>query len=115
MVRRRAGVPDIDYIYPSVISDKQLATFLIRRERQVEFAFENIRWFDTNRWKISTETNNKEAYGMNVNITNLNNMRNEYYIRTPFESRVFKENQYLQPIPQTSIVKNIKLVQNPGW
>lgn len=115
MIRRRAGVPEIETVYPSVTTDKNLAVFLIRRERQVEFAFENIRWFDANRWKIATETNNKEAYGMNVNITSLNRMREEYYIRTAFESRVFKENQYLQPIPQTSIVKNPKLIQNPGW
>ena len=77
MIRRRAGVPNIETVYPTVGSDKDLATFLIRRERQVEFAFENLRWFDANRWKISTETNNKEAYGMNVNVTSNNNMRDE--------------------------------------
>ncbi|MDL2245105.1 RagB/SusD family nutrient uptake outer membrane protein [Parabacteroides sp. OttesenSCG-928-J18] len=115
MVRKRAGVPDIDVVYPSVASDKELATFLIRRERQVEFAFENVRWFDANRWKISTKTNHGKAYGMNINISSLNSMRDEYYVRTAFETRVFKEAQYLQPIPQSSIVKNPKLVQNPGW
>lgn len=114
-VRKRAGVPDIESIYPTVASDKALATFLIRRERQVEFAFENIRWFDCNRWKISTETNDGPAYGMNVNVTSAATMRQEYYKRTPFETRVFKENQYLQPIPQSSLVKNLLLVQNPGW
>ena len=92
-----------------------MATFLIRRERQVEFAFENIRWFDCNRWKISTETNHGDVYGMNVNVSSMNNMRAEYYKRTVFEQRVFLEKQYLQPIPQYSITKNPKLVQNPGW
>ena len=115
MVRKRAGVPDIETIYPTVTSDKELATFLIRRERQVEFAFENVRWFDANRWMISTETNNGPAYGMNVNISSLNNMRAEYYQRTVFETRVFEEKQYLQPIPQSSMIKNLKLKQNPGW
>lgn len=114
-VRNRAGVPDIETIYPNVVSDKELATFLIRRERQVEFAFENIRWFDANRWKIATETNDGNAYGMNVNVTSNSKMREEFYVRTVFETRVFKERQYLQPIPQSSIVKNPDLVQNPGW
>lgn len=32
-----------------------------------------------------------------------------------FETRVFLERQYLQPIPQTAIMKNPDLKQNPGW
>jgi hypothetical protein len=114
-VRARAGMPDIEAIYPAVTTDRELATFLIRRERQVEFAFENMRWFDANRWKIATQTNHGNAYGMNVNISAASAMRAEFYTRTPFEARVFKEGQYLQPIPQSTIVKNPRLVQNPGW
>ncbi|MDD3063310.1 MAG: RagB/SusD family nutrient uptake outer membrane protein [Massilibacteroides sp.] len=114
-VRNRGGMPNIESVYPTVTSDIELATFLIRRERQVEFAFENVRWFDANRWKISTETNHGKVYGMNVNISSLSAMRDEYYVRTAFETRIFKEAQYLQPIPQSSIVKNPKLIQNPGW
>ena len=64
---------------------------------------------------ISTETNHGNTYGMNVNISSLNNMRAEYYKRTVFETRVFLEKQYLQPIPQSSMTKNLKLKQNPGW
>ncbi|MDR0766496.1 MAG: RagB/SusD family nutrient uptake outer membrane protein [Odoribacteraceae bacterium] len=114
-VRARSGVPDIQSVYPAVTTDKTLATFLIRRERQVEFAFENIRWFDANRWKIATETNHGKMYGMNVNISSPGAARAEFYSRVPFETRVFKEAQYLQPIPQSTIVKNPKLAQNPGW
>lgn len=115
MVRRRGGVPDIETVYPTVTSDRELATFLLRRERQVEFAFEGVRYFDANRWKIAAETNNGNAYGMNVNISSQNVLRTEFYKRTPFETRVFKERNYLQPIPQNSITKNLKLKQNPGW
>ena len=64
---------------------------------------------------LSTETNHDNTYGMNVNISSLNNMRAEYYKRTVFETRVFLEKQYLQPIPQSSMTKNLKLKQNPGW
>ena len=52
---------------------------------------------------------------MNVNISSQNVLRTEFYKRTPFETRVFKERNYLQPIPQNSITKNLKLKQNPGW
>ena len=109
------GVPDIETVYPDVKSDQNLARDLIHRERQVEFAFENIRWFDANRWKIATETNHGKTYGMNVNISSKNALRSEYYQRTAFETRVFLERQYLQPIPQTAIMKNPDLKQNPGW
>jgi hypothetical protein len=83
----------------------------------VEFAFENLRWFDANRWKIATSSNHGKTYGMNVNVTSssLSVWRDEFYQRTAFETRVFLERQYLQPIPQTSIMKNPVLVQNPGW
>ena len=114
-VRNRGGVPDIETVYPDVKSDQNLARDLIHRERQVEFAFENIRWFDANRWKIATETNHGKTYGMNVNISSKNALRSEYYQRTAFETRVFLERQYLQPIQQTAIMKNPDLKQNPGW
>ena len=114
-VRNRGGVPDIETVYPDVKSDQNLARDLIHRERQVEFAFENIRWFDANRWKIATETNHGKTYGMNVNISSKNALRSEYYQRTAFETRVFLERQYLQPIPLTAIMKNPDLKQNPGW
>ena len=112
-VRNRGGVPDIETVYPDVKSDQNLARDLIHRERQVEFAVENIRWFDANRWKIATETNHGKTYGMNVNISSKNALRSEYYQRTAFETRVFLERQYLQPIPQTAIINNLYL--SPCW
>jgi hypothetical protein len=117
IVRNRGGVPNIESVYPDVLTNQSVARDLIRRERQVEFAFENIRWFDANRWKIATTTNHGRTYGMNVNVTStaLAVWRNEFYQRTAFETRVFLERQYLQPIPQNSIMKNSDLVQNPGW
>lgn len=114
-VRNRAGVPDIEKVYPDVKTNQEVARDLIHRERQVEFAFENIRWFDANRWKIATQTNHGKMYAMNVNISSKNALRTEYYQRTVFETRVFLERQYLQPIPQSSIMKNPDIVQNPGW
>lgn len=88
-VRNRGGVPDIETVYPDVKSDQNLARDLIHRERQVEFAFENIRWFDANRWKIATETNHGKTYGMNVNISSKNALRSEYYQRTGFRNPCF--------------------------
>jgi hypothetical protein len=116
-VRSRAGMPNIESVYPEVTTVQTKARDLIHRERQVEFAFENLRWFDANRWKIAANTNHGKTYGMNVNVTSASPSvwRGEFYQRTAFETRVFLERQYLQPIPQTAIMKNPVLIQNPGW
>ena len=115
-VRTRGGVPAIESVYPEIWTDQDLARDLIHRERQVEFAFENMRWFDANRWKVATQTNNGKVYGMNVATSAKGNTwRAEFYQRTAFETRVFMERNYLQPIPYSAIMKNPDLVQNPGW
>ncbi|MCD8261608.1 MAG: RagB/SusD family nutrient uptake outer membrane protein [Bacteroides sp.] len=83
---------------------------LIRAERRVELAFENHRYFDCKRWKISTQTDGGDFWGMNVDAG-----RPEFYQRTVFETRVFEPQHYLWPIPQDEMYKNSMLVQNPGW
>lgn len=113
LIRDRAGVPEYG-IGPEQIhlkSDSQDAIReLIHRERRIELAFENHRYFDTKRWLIA-ENANIHMYGMNVDGTT----RDEFNRRKEFETRVFDSKYYLWPIPQDEIYKNKKLVQNPGW
>lgn len=112
LIRERAGVPQ----YGSgtnalpVPGTQSLVREAIRHERKIELAFENLRYFDTRRWKIAEQTDAGPFYGMNVNA-NLP----DFYKRVVFETRVFRKSFYLFPIPQTEINKNKNLVQNPGW
>ena len=46
MVRKRAGVPDIEKVYPEAVGNQTQMRELIRRERMVELCYENHRYFD---------------------------------------------------------------------
>ena len=110
LIRERAGIPtygSADIPMPSSQDEMRTA---IRRERQVELAFENVRFFDTRRWKIATTTDNGPMLGLNISQD-----LPGFLTPTPFETRVFSQRHYLWPIPYTDVNVNNLLVQNPGW
>ncbi len=112
LVRSRAGVP----LYGSgadaltIPSGQGAMRAAIRQERQVELAFENVRYFDCHRWKIAATTDNGAVYGMNMYKNG-----DEFYQKTIMETRVFQQRDYLWPIPNNEVLKDELLVQNPGW
>ncbi len=111
-IRERAGVP----LYGSGVgqiaapTDQASMRELIRKERRSELAFENVRFFDTRRWKIAETTDNGPIYGLNV-TENLPN----FLTVVPFETRVFTKRHYLFPIPAKDVNSDDLMVQNPGW
>jgi hypothetical protein len=113
LIRERAGVPQYGAganPLPLPGSQAEMRT-AIRRERQVELAFENVRYFDTRRWKIAETTDAGGFYGMDMSKNGA-----EFYNRTLLETRVFnKTRDYLYPIPNAEILKNNNMVQNLGW
>jgi hypothetical protein len=109
LIRQRAGVPDLK----DGLSQSEMR-IAIRKERRVELAFENVRYFDTRRWKIAEQTDGGPFYGMNINAgTSLSDPN--FYQRTVFENRVFQKKHYLWPIPQQELDIDKNLVQNTGW
>ena len=129
-IRYRAGVPNIEVVYPEVINNQEKMRELIRRERQIELALENHRYFDTRRWQIAEKTNNGKLYGMNINsnitapmgIPQTENITPDgpeatFYKRTVSENgnRVFQQKHYLWPINQIELNRNRQLEQAPGW
>lgn len=115
LIRVRAGVP----IYGNGANDIPVPTSqsamrtAIWHERQVELAFENVRYFDIRRWKIAPQTMGQNAYGMNMQGTDPNDA--DFYEKTLDQRRRFLQRDYLWPIPYTEILKDNLLVQNPGW
>lgn len=108
-IRERAGIPALASGYSQdEMRDR------IRQERQVELAFESHRYFDTRRWKIALETDGGDFFGMNVE-EGTSYTDPAFYRRTVFERRVFQQQHYLWPIPQSEMDRNTNLVQNPGW
>ena len=109
LIRERAGVPDL----PAGLSQVDMRN-AIRRERRVELAFENARYFDTRRWKIAEQTDGGPFYGLNINAGNSVDDP-AFYVRTVFDNRVFQKKHYLWPIPQQELDVDKNLVQNTGW
>ncbi|MBQ9660436.1 MAG: RagB/SusD family nutrient uptake outer membrane protein [Bacteroidales bacterium] len=104
MTRVRAGMPPFE---PGM-SDAAFWT-KYKRERMVELSFEGHRFWDVRRWK--------EAEKYFTNIVRMQITRegdNCTYTRMDV-LRQWDEKMYLFPIPQTELMKNGKLEQNPGW
>ena len=60
MIRNRAGLPNMN---KTVYNTQEKVRELYRRERRVEFSFENKRYWDIRRWGIGNETMNGPALG----------------------------------------------------
>ena len=103
--RQRAGVGEF-------AAGMDNATFWTRyqKERMVELAFEGHRFWDVRRWK--------EADKFLKSITEMKLTLGDYgtinYARNTV-SRQWDDKMYLFPIPQTELMKNPNLTQNPGW
>ena len=87
---------------------------IIHRERTVELAFENVRYFDLRRWREAEIVLNRPVHG--VQITK-DESTGEFIYSAPIEveDRVFPERCYYYPIPQSELNKNAALTPNPGW
>lgn len=79
-----------------------------RRERMVELAFENHRFWDIRRWKIGNVLSA-------VRIMNYTHVNGDVQMTRGNISRQWNDKFYLYPIPYTERYKNPNLAQNPGW
>ena len=107
LIRQRAG---INNPLPNSLSGATLEN-KIRNERQVELCLEGHRYYDVRRWKIADVTENKPLMGV-VITKNANGSKTYNY--TQVQTRTFKPQHYLLPIP-TSEINRTNLVQNPGY
>lgn len=101
MIRQRVGLPALTESDPAKLRE------LIRKERRIEFAFEEQRFYDVRRWKVGPETQ-----------TTLHGVRfvspTEFKI-TKTDIRTWNDRLYLTPIPHDEIVRSSVLTQNPGY
>lgn len=114
LIRFRAGLPGITM---NEAEDQETMRDLIKRERQVEFAFEGRRFYDLRRWGDLLKEVSEPFTGMNVDATT--SERSRFHIRTTMTYRyslyLITNRLAFCPIRQTTIDKNPKLDQNPGW
>lgn len=106
MVRARSGVE-----MPPLATGLPADTFWkkYQNERMVELAFEGHRFYDLRRWKEGDKL--KSITEMKLTKNEDGSIRYERKV----VNRVWDEKMYFFPIPQTEIMKNPNLTQNPGW
>lgn len=126
LVRKRAGLKDIEQLYPEIKGDKGLQRKFLRRERMVELCFENSRYLDCNSWMISVKENNGAVVGCNIGADS-DAMNSNYWTRTSIfgpgrygeagfnTPRVFESKMYLLPFNQGELDRSYNLTQNYGW
>ena len=106
-VRKRAGLTDLTGL------DKTAFRTAVLKERRVELAFENQRWFDLKRTMTPAE------WAAFMNAHGAKEKANPTIARgnVPFNTTdyVYTENEYYLPIPAPQILINAKLTQNPGY
>ena len=107
-VRSRPGVEMPDF--PTGMTQSDFRTKL-QRERMVELAFEDHRFWDIRRWKIGPSTTTIRGVDLTMNQATM------VITYTPkvVETRVWEDKMYLYPIMQSELFINTNLVQNPGW
>lgn len=76
------------------------------RERLVELAFENHRFWDVRRWKKGPE------YFKNIQVATISS---SLQLTRSTVTRQWEDKYYFYPIPQSELMKNPNLSQNPGW
>ena len=113
-VRIRAGMPDFT---DAVYNDPDAFRRSLKKERQIEFFAESKRYYDLRRWKDAMVEENIPLTGCNVDMSNSDSQKQEFYRETVVSSypKIFLEKMYLWPIPQYELTKNKRLTQNPGW
>jgi len=106
-LRTRGGLPSL----AAGMSQSNMRDY-IRRERRIELAFEEKRWFDVRRWQITagaTGVLNTPSYGMLINAAGTS------YTKVKILENKYFANQNLIPIWQGDRAKNTTLTQNPGY
>ena len=76
------------------------------RERLVELAFENHRFWDVRRWKKG------DRYFKNIQVATISS---SLQLSRSTTTRQWDDKYYFYPIPQSELKKNPNLTQNTGW
>ncbi|MDO4309560.1 MAG: RagB/SusD family nutrient uptake outer membrane protein [Prevotella sp.] len=97
-----------DYL-ESIKDNKNLMRELIRNERRIELSFENHRFWDLRRWKVSLDKLNETARGISINSAD------KTYTPIDVDTRNYKEHMFYGPIPYSECLKFDRLQQNAGW
>lgn len=104
-IRHRGGITGNMSSRTDLNSQEKMRNF-IHKERTIELAFEEHRWWDVRRWNVAREALSRDIIGMDI-------AHNGRYSRKVAQQRVFEDRMYLYPIPEGEYWKTG--FQNPNW
>ncbi|HEY9560437.1 MAG TPA: RagB/SusD family nutrient uptake outer membrane protein, partial [Anseongella sp.] len=117
LVRERAGLHSVeeswsDYSRQSTkYTTKEGLRDIIQQERLIELCFEGHRYWDIRRWKRGREFFNTNIRGWDIEQEEAT----LYYRVKTLYSKKFNIRDYFWPISENNLIRNKKMVQNPGW
>ena len=121
VVRKRAGIPTVQESW-AMAKDKSKVTYqggmreIIRREWNIEFAFEGVRFWNLRRWKTAHLELNEKLYGWNVVGSTYDNFYN--HDKGPViinsDNKFVAPRDYFWPI-RSEETQISGCVQNLGW
>ena len=103
-VNKLRGRSDIQM--PKFTEDGAAWVARYERERMVELAFENHRFWDVRRWKKGSQ------YFRTIQVANISS---SLQLTRSTVTRQWDDKYYFYPIPQSELKKNPNLMQNAGW
>jgi hypothetical protein len=116
-VRRRAGLEGIVESWDKYAENrtkpgtKSGMRSIIQRERKIELALEGQYHWDCRRWKTAPSELNRLVQGWTVTESEVN----AYYQPFTVYTQKFSLRDYFMPIPESDLINNPQLIQNPGW
>ncbi len=122
VVRERAGIPDVVTAWksyskdPGRVDSKEGMRDIIRRETNIELAFEGQRFWNLRRWKIAHEVLNEKQYGWNILGEDAQSFYNNFNgpVEVWSRGKFTALRDYLFPIKAEEVLIS-GVVQNPGW
>lgn len=106
-IRHRGGIIGNVADRTDLNSQSAMRNF-IHKERTIELAFEEHRWWDVRRWNVAGDALGRDIYGVNVAADGT-------ITRKVAQQRKWQDKFYLYPIPEAEVWKIGQDFQNDGW
>ena len=114
LIRARVNLNKLEEAYPEVVGNQTLLRELIAKERMVELAFENQRYYDIRTCMTAAKEFNGRRFSRNVMAKNYE----DSWARTDAvfnQDMVFRDRHYFFPIHQDQQSEMVNFTQNYGW
>lgn len=121
-IRKRAGIPDVETSWrsyaknPDKVNTQAGLREIIRREWNIEFAFEGQRFWNLRRWLTATDELNDVQYGWNI----LGKTTEVFYNNFEGPIVVWSKRKFVAPRDYLFPIRSEEILisgcrQNPGW